>query len=57
MLNGKFYLFGGKGTETLVTEYDPVKNLWVTKKPLPNPRYYHATAIFSGTPATNNPPS
>jgi hypothetical protein len=49
--NGKIYVFGGQGTESVlasVEEYDPEKDTWTDKGNLPNSRYGCAAASWKG---------
>jgi N-acetylneuraminic acid mutarotase len=48
VVDGKIYVIGGKNADgvTNVTEvYDPVTDMWATKKPVPTPVYSYASAV------------
>jgi len=58
VVNGKIYAIGGSTQSGLYPpllngefvgtneEYDPATNTWTTKKPMPTPRLYFATAVY-----------
>ena len=48
VVDGKIYALGGRATETLTTEYDPLTDTWTTKAPMPTARFTHSTSVVDG---------
>jgi N-acetylneuraminic acid mutarotase len=48
VVDGKIYALGGRATETLTTEYDPLTDTWTTKTPMPTARFCHSTSVVDG---------
>ncbi len=48
VVDGKIYAIGGRATETLTTEYEPLTDTWTTKAPMPIARFAHSTSVVDG---------
>jgi len=48
VVDGKIYAIGGRATETLTTEYNPLTDTWTTKAPMPTARFAHSTSVVNG---------
>jgi N-acetylneuraminic acid mutarotase len=48
VVDGKIYAIGGRATETLTTEYEPLTDTWTTKTPMPTARFAHSTSVVDG---------
>ena len=48
VVDGKIYAIGGRATETLMTEYEPLTDTWTTKAPMPTARFCHSTSVVDG---------
>jgi N-acetylneuraminic acid mutarotase len=47
-VNEKIYVIGGRYTDNLLTEYDPVADSWTTKTPMPTSRMVLAAGTVNG---------
>jgi N-acetylneuraminic acid mutarotase len=48
VVDGKIYVIGGRATEALTTEYNPLTDTWTTKAPMPTARFTHSTIVVDG---------
>ena len=48
VVDGKIYAIGGRATETLTTEYNPLTDTWTTKAYMLTARFAHSMSVVDG---------